>query len=71
MKDDIYFYFTDVSQQILHTRILGKRDQKYKEFRLEALRKQLPYCHPRWYEEKEYYDLEVRISLFSVRHKVA
>ena len=48
-----------IFQQILNVRRLGARDRNYKAFRLDAVKKQFPYCHPRWVEEKEYYDEEV------------
>ncbi|XP_057306043.1 uncharacterized protein LOC130644445 [Hydractinia symbiolongicarpus] len=52
------FYFW--IKQILFVRRSSQRDNAYKEQRLLCVRKQKPYCHPRWEEEREYYNEEVQ-----------
>ena len=46
-------------QQILKVRLMNSKDQSYKEHRFNFIKKQLPYCHPRWTEEQEFLDKEI------------
>ena len=46
-------------QQILKVRLLNSKDQAYKEHRFNFIKKQLPYCHPRWTEEQEFLEKEI------------
>lgn len=38
---------------------MNHRDAAYKEHRLDYIKKQIPYCHPRWKEERGFLDKEV------------
>ncbi|XP_066934970.1 uncharacterized protein [Clytia hemisphaerica] len=46
-------------KQILTIRLLNAKDQAYKEHRFNYIKKQLPHCHPRWTEEKEFLEKEI------------
>lgn len=38
---------------------MNHRDKTYKEHRLNYIKKQIPYCHPRWREERDFLENEV------------
>jgi len=50
------FYFW--IKQIVFVKRSSSRDSSYKEHRLKCIRKQYPYCHPTWEEERDYFDEE-------------